>query len=256
MLSEPMKSAAFQLRRGGAPRAFPWRAGQKPSKRTRVRFQGRSGYVRLALKCNTPIVPIIAVGGHSTALILDDLSWLAEAIGAKSKLRLGSWPLMLSFPWGLTLGPVILPYLPWPSKTIIEVLDPIVLPPASSAGVSEKAWVEQCAQRVERTIEDALTRLEAERVSKQHGLMHKERVPGSPDCGEHVLPLAGQVRQQEGPGRARGRERSGVPLGFQRLGRNPLQDGAKLIHGAFEEGLTCLRPSRFEINLGVPGFKK
>jgi len=140
--------------------------------RTRLKFQGRTGHVRLALKYNKPIVPVVAVGGHSTAVILDDLCWLAEAIGAKRRLRVGAWPLMLSIPWGLTLGPVIPPYLPWPSKIIVEVLEPIVFSPASSGGASDKTWVRECAQRLERTMEDALLRLEAERVGSG-GLSHR-----------------------------------------------------------------------------------
>jgi 1-acyl-sn-glycerol-3-phosphate acyltransferase len=134
--------------------------------RTRLKFQGRAGYARLALKYNRPIVPVVAVGGHSTARILYDLCWLAEAIGAKRALRVGAWPLMLSVPWGLTLGPFIPPYVPWPSKIIIEVLEPIVFPPARSVGASEKTWTRECARRVERTMEDAMLRLEAERLGK------------------------------------------------------------------------------------------
>jgi 1-acyl-sn-glycerol-3-phosphate acyltransferase len=145
--------------------------------RTRLRFQGRNGHIRLALKYNTPIVPVVAVGGHSTARILDDLRWLAEAIGAKRALRIGAWPLMLSVPWGLTLGPFIPPYLPWPSRIIVEVLDPIVFPSATSAAANEKTWAEQCAQRLERTMEDALERLEAERVGKPRPVDHEDRAP-------------------------------------------------------------------------------
>jgi 1-acyl-sn-glycerol-3-phosphate acyltransferase len=134
--------------------------------RARLKFQGRAGHVRLALAYNKPIIPVVAVGGHSTALILDDLHWIAEAIGVKRKLRVSAWPLMLSIPWGLTLGPFIPPYLPWPSKIIVEVLEPIVFPSASSVGVDEPTWVRTCALRLEGILEAALQRLEAERVSK------------------------------------------------------------------------------------------
>jgi hypothetical protein len=80
---------------------------------------------------------------------------------------------MLSVPWGLTLGPFIPPYLPWPSKIIIEVLEPIVFPSARSVGAGDKTWTQECARRVERTMEDAMLRLEAERVGKP-GLRHPE----------------------------------------------------------------------------------
>jgi 1-acyl-sn-glycerol-3-phosphate acyltransferase len=132
--------------------------------RARLKFQGRAGHVRLALAYNKPIVPVIAVGGHSTALIIDDLRWVAQVIGAKRKLRVSAWPLMLSIPWGLTLGPFIPPYLPWPSRIIVEVLEPIVFPSARSVGIDEATWVRACALRLERVLEDGLRRLEAERV--------------------------------------------------------------------------------------------
>jgi 1-acyl-sn-glycerol-3-phosphate acyltransferase len=158
--------------------------------RTRLRFEGRTGYVRLALQHNRPIVPVVAVGGHSTALILDDLRWLAELSGAKRMLRVGAWPLMLSVPWGLTLGPFVPPYLPWPSRIIIEVLDPIVFPPASRAGMTEKAWTRACADRVERTMEDALLRLEAERTGKHGHKVSQDR--GAPRVRRVVVPVAPQ----------------------------------------------------------------
>jgi 1-acyl-sn-glycerol-3-phosphate acyltransferase len=154
---------------GGGELMRPYR------ERTRLRFQGRMGYARLAIEYGCPIVPVVAVGGHSTALIVDDLRWLAELIGARRKLRVDAWPLMLSIPWGVTLGPFIPPYVPWPSRIVIEVLEPIAFPPASSAGMTEKAWARVCADRVERTIEDGLVRLEAERTGKPVRAPHDDR---------------------------------------------------------------------------------
>lgn len=138
--------------------------------RTRLKFQNRTGYVRLALKYNVPIVPIAAVGGHSTAIILDDLPWLADALGVK-RWGIKAWPLMLSLPWGLTLGPVIPPYIPWPAKVIVEVLDPIVFPHTGSEAAKDPAWISECAKRVETALETAMVRLEAERLA-QPGLLH------------------------------------------------------------------------------------
>ena len=42
-----------------------------------------------------------------------------------------------------------------------------MFPPALAAGVTEKAWARECANLVERRIEEALVRLEAERVGKR-----------------------------------------------------------------------------------------
>jgi 1-acyl-sn-glycerol-3-phosphate acyltransferase len=129
-------------------------------------LQGRTGHIRLAIKHGRPIVPFVSVGGHSTSIILHDLPWLARAIGAKRWLRVSAWPLMLSFPWGLTLGPISPPYLPWPSKIIIEALEPMVFTPPKGTDANDASWVAQCAKRLEDTMEAALRRLEAERLGK------------------------------------------------------------------------------------------
>ncbi|MEO5725533.1 MAG: 1-acyl-sn-glycerol-3-phosphate acyltransferase [Byssovorax sp.] len=132
--------------------------------RTRVRFNGRTSHVRFALKYGVPIVPVVAVGSHSTAMILDDLPWLAQGLGAKSALGIHAWPLMLSIPWGLTLGPIIPPYLPWPSKIIIEALEPMTW---TRTGADGQGRIAECAAQVEQAIESALVRLEAERLAHE-----------------------------------------------------------------------------------------
>lgn len=134
--------------------------------KTRLRFNGRTSHIRFAMKYGVPIVPVVSVGSHSTAMILDDLPWLAQAIGAKSKLGINAWPLMLSIPWGLTLGPFIPPYLPWPSKIIIETLEPMVWT-QHGAGADSPSRVAECAAQVEQAILSALARLEAERLTHE-----------------------------------------------------------------------------------------
>lgn len=183
---------------GGGELMRPYR------ERARLRFQGRMGYARLAIEYGRPIVPVVAVGGHSTALIVDDLRWLAERTGARRKLRVDAWPLMLSIPWGVTLGPFIPPYLPWPSKILIEVQEPIVFPPASRTGMTEKEWARTCADRVERTIEDALVRLEAERTGKpahddRPGQEARRRFEPGPAIGPHASASAAPVVRDGSP---------------------------------------------------------
>jgi 1-acyl-sn-glycerol-3-phosphate acyltransferase len=134
--------------------------------KTGLRFNGRTSHVRFAMRYGAPIVPVVSVGSHSTAMILDDLPWLAEAIGAKSRLGIHAWPLMLSIPWGLTLGPFIPPYIPWPSKIIIEALEPMEWKQAGAGGDSQ-GRVAECAAQVEQAIERALARLEAERLTQE-----------------------------------------------------------------------------------------
>ncbi|MBI4954380.1 MAG: acyltransferase family protein [Myxococcales bacterium] len=130
--------------------------------RNRIVFGGRRGYVRLALRAGVPIVPVVAAGAHATLLVLDDLRPLARAIGAERYLRTKVWPLSLSFPWGLTLGPPP-PWLPYPARILMEVLPPVRFERTGPAAAADEAWVARCADAVERAMQAALTRLAIER---------------------------------------------------------------------------------------------
>ena len=78
-----------------------------------VRFNGRTGYARIALRCGVPIVPVAHAGAHETLIVLDDGQWLARALGIKRLTRANIWPVHLSLPWGLAVGPW--PHIPWPA---------------------------------------------------------------------------------------------------------------------------------------------
>lgn len=131
--------------------------------RNRIVFGGRRGYVRLALRESVPIVPVVAAGAHSTFLIVDDLRWLAELIGAPRWARSKVWPLTVCLPWGMTLGPLI-PYFPLPSKILIEVLPPVHFLPSGARAAQNDDHVAACAERLEGTMQRALDRLAAERA--------------------------------------------------------------------------------------------
>lgn len=97
--------------------------------RNRIKFGNRHGYIRLALRSNMSIVPVVTAGSHGTLFVIDDLPWLARLLGLDKRLRMTRWPLTLSVPWGLTLGPTP-PHLPPPVTIRIEILEPVVLSPS------------------------------------------------------------------------------------------------------------------------------
>ncbi len=129
--------------------------------RNRIVFGGRQGYIRLALRARTPIIPVVAAGAHSTFVIVDDLRWLAQAIGADRKLRIKAWPLILSMPWGLTVG-LPLPYLPFPSRILIEIMEPITFARSGTDAADDENFVAECAAQVERAMQATLTQLAGE----------------------------------------------------------------------------------------------
>lgn len=133
--------------------------------RDRIVFGGRRGYARLALKTGVPIVPVVAAGAHSTFVVIDDLRWLARLIRADRWLRIKVWPLILCLPWGLAMGPAV-PYLPFPSRILMEILPPIRFDPTGPEAAADEARVAAAAARVEAEMQAALDRLAAERAAR------------------------------------------------------------------------------------------
>jgi 1-acyl-sn-glycerol-3-phosphate acyltransferase len=90
----------------------------------KVDFDGRKGWIRLALRKNVPIVPIVSIGGQETALFLSRGERLARLFGLDRLLRLKVLPISLAVPWGLNVGDM-LGHFPLPAKITIQALDPI-----------------------------------------------------------------------------------------------------------------------------------
>ncbi|WP_164020272.1 lysophospholipid acyltransferase family protein [Pyxidicoccus trucidator] len=115
------------LRQGYAVQVYPGGdhdACRSFSRRNEVVFAGRKGYVELAREAGVPIVPVVCVGGHEALIVLWDGASLARRLGFDRRFRLKTFPLSLSLPWGLWLGP--LPgYLPLPARISVRVLPPI-----------------------------------------------------------------------------------------------------------------------------------
>ena len=94
--------------------------------RFKVRFGGRVGYARLALRAGAPIVPVANVGAHETLYVLTDGRKLAQAIGLHEIARSDVFPIHLSLPWGLGIGP--LPHIPVPGTLRYLIGSPITPP--------------------------------------------------------------------------------------------------------------------------------
>ena len=130
--------------------------------RDEIRFGGRQGYIRLALRHSVPIVPVVTAGAHATLLILGDAQWLARALGLERRLRLKAFPVALSVPWGLTVG-MLPPHLPLPVRVRARVLDPIHFDRSGSAAAEDQAYVDACDARVQAAMQGCLDELAAAR---------------------------------------------------------------------------------------------
>ncbi len=134
--------------------------------RHRVVFGSRRGYIRLALREGVPIVPVVTAGAHESLIVLNNGRRLARWLGLDRRFGLYSWPLVLCLPWGLWPG-VPPPHLPWPTKILMEVLEPVTFARTGRAASEDVLYVEECHRQVHGAMESTLARLGAERTEKR-----------------------------------------------------------------------------------------
>jgi 1-acyl-sn-glycerol-3-phosphate acyltransferase len=117
------------LSSGAALLVYPggdWEVHRSVRERNMVDFNGRKGFIRLALEEGVPIVPVVSIGGQETSLFLSRGDHVAQALRLDKLFRLKVLPISLAIPWGLNIGD-FLGHVPLPAKITIEVLPPIDL---------------------------------------------------------------------------------------------------------------------------------
>jgi 1-acyl-sn-glycerol-3-phosphate acyltransferase len=149
------------LEQGAALLVYPggdWEVHRPSWESSRIDFNGRRGFIRLALDAGVPIVPVVAIGGQETALFLDRGAWLARWLGIDKSLRLKVLPISIAFPWGLNVGD-FLGHVPLPAKITMEVLPPIYL----REEFGEDPDLDEVYRYVTGVMQDTLDALAAER---------------------------------------------------------------------------------------------
>ncbi len=155
------ENMARALRDGAALLVYPggdedtfrpsWESGE-------VHLAHRTGFIRLALQHDVPIVPVVAVGGQETALFLGPDTRLAEMLRLNRLVRLRVLPLAIGPPFGLT----VLDFpgrIPLPSKITIRVMPPIDL----RRELGPDPDVDEAYRLVRARMQRTLTRLDNER---------------------------------------------------------------------------------------------
>ena len=127
----------------------------------RIDFNGRRGFVRLALEHDVPIVPVVAIGGQETALFLSRGEGLSRLLMLDRLFRLKVLPISIAAPWGLNVGDM-LGHIPLPAKITVEVLPSIDLREQFGAG-GAKIDVDEVYDHVTSTMQETLDALAAER---------------------------------------------------------------------------------------------
>ncbi|HEY9804566.1 MAG TPA: lysophospholipid acyltransferase family protein [Leptolyngbyaceae cyanobacterium] len=156
-------SAAFDL--GASVLVYP--GGQydmfRPhSQRYKINFAGHRGFIKLALKKEVPIIPVISVGAHDTLIVLCDcydllkqshqlgLPWLYQ-------VDPGVFPIYLGLPWGLAIGP--LPNIPLPVQIHTRVCRPIIFERYGADAAKDRNYVDECYQLVYTQMQQELDNL-------------------------------------------------------------------------------------------------
>jgi 1-acyl-sn-glycerol-3-phosphate acyltransferase len=131
----------------------------RPSwQRNRVDFDGRKGFIRLALQEDVPIVPVVSIGGQETAVFLSRGEGLAHLLALDRLFRLKVLPISLALPWGINIGDM-LGHIPLPSKITVETLPAIDL----RAEFGPNPDVAEIYDHLIRLMQDTLDALAAER---------------------------------------------------------------------------------------------
>lgn len=153
MASALKRDAALLVYPGGDHETFrpSWESDE-------IDFAHRTGFVKLALEHQVPIVPVVAIGGQETALFLGRGQRVARLLRLDRTLRLKVLPPALGPPLGLTVLDLPL-RVPIPAKISIRVLDPIDL----TQELGSEDDIDDGYELVTSTMQGTLTELSDER---------------------------------------------------------------------------------------------
>lgn len=143
------------VRRGELVGVFPeGYKGTGKGWRERYKLQrfGRGGFVELALKTGTPIVPVAVVGAEEAFPMIANAKMIAKAFGFPY------FPITPTFPW---LGPAGL--LPLPSRWAIEFGEPIPMDDYPEDAAEDPMLVFDLTDRIRDTIQQMLYKSLAKR---------------------------------------------------------------------------------------------
>jgi 1-acyl-sn-glycerol-3-phosphate acyltransferase len=129
-------------------------AGKDFKDRYRLQRFGRGGFIEIALRARSPIVPVAVVGSEEIHPKIGESSLLARATGAPY------FPITPTFP---LLGPLGL--VPLPSKWLLEFGEPIRTDDYESGAADDPMLVFDVTDQVRETIQQTLYRLLMDRDS-------------------------------------------------------------------------------------------
>jgi 1-acyl-sn-glycerol-3-phosphate acyltransferase len=130
--------------------------------RYRIELGGRTGFLKLALREQVPIVPVVSTGTHEQFVVLTRGDKLAQLFGIKRLFRSEVFPIVLAIPWGVTVG--YMPYWPLPAQTALRFGSPIRFEGLGPEAADDADVIARCYEIVRARLQQELDVLAAGRV--------------------------------------------------------------------------------------------
>ena len=149
------KMAFSAFRQGASVLVYPGGARDvfRPHRmRDRIHLAGHTGFVKVALRQQVPIIPVISWGAHDTFYVVEDCYEQVKTLHDRGVMP---WlfdvdpevfPIYLGLPWGLAVGP--LPNLPLPVQIRTRVCPPIEFERYGVDAARDRDYVRRCYEQV------------------------------------------------------------------------------------------------------------
>jgi 1-acyl-sn-glycerol-3-phosphate acyltransferase len=160
-------NALKALRAGFAVTVYPGgdRDVARPfTDRHKINFFDHLGYVKMALKAQVPILPIVGCGGGETLFVLNSGEKIAAATGLKEHAKIHTWPFYWSFPFGFHWGHFPHFELPLPSQISMSVLEPFFVNQYSPSDAEDPDIVNRINEEILYLMQKELDRLSKWRI--------------------------------------------------------------------------------------------
>jgi 1-acyl-sn-glycerol-3-phosphate acyltransferase len=159
--------AINELKNGNALTVYPGgdQDNTKPfCDRNKIEFYNHFGYIKLAIKAGVPILPIVGIGGGETLFVLTSGHQFTERSKLAQRLKLKSWPIYWSFPFGWHIGHGPRFSLPLPAQVTISILPAICLDAYTLEDIKDESVLHKINKMIEATMQTELDKLAKNRI--------------------------------------------------------------------------------------------